>query len=103
MTRSDAAEPTITAYGLALPTVTDVHDALRRVYAADAGDELFHQLMREAGVSAGDRSRPALERLLAAMAATADPVTRLCAESTAIRLATYDRLSLALSAIGRTS
>ena len=98
---------TVAAYGLAMPTVAEVHEALIRVFAYE-GDDVWQRLCRVCGLDdrspsadALPRSADALPRLLAVMATDPDPVIALCARSIRIRLAAFEHLAAAHAVIRR--
>ena len=91
----------VAAYGLSLPTVEDLRQALERGYAADAA-RVWAQLLNSAGPPRTDEDdTEALRRMLAVMKKSQDPVVALCAKSMAIRLASFANLSAAHAAVRR--
>jgi hypothetical protein len=85
-------------YNLSRPTLDDARSALQRIFGSGADDQLRALLFR-AGPT-GHESDPAFfDRLVEAMTAAADPLTRLCARSLKIRASAHTHLSAAQAAI----
>ena len=80
------------AYGLAEPTVADARASIVQVHGAAAA-AAWADLLTAAGLTGTEEGRPAVERLVAAMPASPDAVTGLCARALRLRLTTFDRLS----------
>jgi hypothetical protein len=79
------------AYDLQPPDLNEAHEAINRLYGANA-TQMWNTLLSNAGLTGAETDSAALDRLLAAMFAT-DPVTALCARSIQLRAETHGRLS----------
>jgi len=86
--------PSTGAYGLAEPTLTDVRTALEAIFGPDRGAELYQDSLRTAGLTGTEHGEPALTRMIDGMR-RGEPVVALCAQSMAIRLDSFTRLSAA--------
>src|SRR5689334_15374177 len=90
------------AYGLAEPTLTDVRAALSAVFGPARGAELYADALREAGLAGTEQDAASLARLIDVMR-RGEPVVALCAQSMAIRLDSFVRLSAAHQMLRSTS
>ena len=88
-----AQPPVVAAYGLRRPDLDEVRAAVHRVTPHTA-EEVWAALLHSAGQegAAGD---DAVERVVAAMRASGDPVLVLCARAVSIRLSSYEHLAAA--------
>ncbi|MFI5954601.1 hypothetical protein [Cryptosporangium sp. NPDC051539] len=79
--------------GLARPDLTEARRAVQRIYGPQS-EGVWADLLASAGLDGSETRPEAIERLLDAMRAGA-PVTALCGEALAIRVASHDRLAQA--------
>jgi hypothetical protein len=85
-------------YGLPRPDLDEAHMALAEIYA-EVTDQIWHQLLAEAGLTGRETDPDALDKVLEAMK-TADPITQLCGRSLAIRLASFDAIATDRELVG---
>ncbi|TQS40225.1 hypothetical protein [Cryptosporangium phraense] len=83
--------------GLARPDLAEAHRAVQRIYGPQS-DGVWADLLSSAGLDGEETGPGAIERMLDAMRAGA-PVTALCGEALAIRVASHDRLAQAQALI----
>ena len=84
--------------GLTRPDLTEARRAVERIYGPEAPG-IWTDLLSTARLEGSERDQEAIDRLLDAMRAAA-PVTALCGEALAIRVASYDRLVQAHALMG---
>lgn len=88
-----AEPPVVAAYGLRRPDLDEIRAAVRRVSPVTA-DAVWAGLLSSAGL---DGPQPhgddAVERVVAAMKTSGDPVIALCARAVTIRLSSYEHLA----------
>ncbi|WP_157018177.1 hypothetical protein [Cryptosporangium arvum] len=75
------------------PDLAEARRAVERIYGPQAS-RIWAELLSAARLSGTETEPGAIERLLDVMRSAA-PVTALCGEALAIRLASYDRLASA--------
>lgn len=87
----------VAEYDLDQPTLETARAALGRLYGPHATD-VWRTLLFSAGLAGDETDLDSFERLVACMSA-AEPITRLCGRSLAVRSGTYKRLSAAQAQI----
>ena len=80
------------AYGLRMPTVSDIRTNIVVVHGQNAW-QIWQDLLTTTGLTGEEEGREPFERLLSAMSTSGDPVTALCARALRIRLRAFDHLS----------
>ncbi|MEV4283169.1 hypothetical protein [Actinoplanes xinjiangensis] len=81
------------AYQLAQPTLDDAYTALRGLYGPHSND-IWHTLLARAGLTGQENDLDSFDRLVSFMHG-AEPMTRLCGRSLAVRSSTYRQLAAA--------
>lgn len=81
------------AYQMAQPTIEDAHTALRGLYGPHSND-IWCTLLTRAGLTGQEKDLNSFDRLVSFMHG-AEPLTRLCGRSLAVRSATYRQLAVA--------
>ncbi|MGX6600709.1 hypothetical protein ACWKSP_01030 [Micromonosporaceae bacterium Da 78-11] len=76
---------------LARPTLDDAHTALQRLYGPHSED-IWRNLLSRAGLTGVEDDSTSFDRLVSCMN-TAEPITRLCGRSLAVRAAAYKHLT----------
>ena len=81
------------AYQLAQPTLDEARTALRRLYGPHS-DDIWSTLLARAGLTGQETDLVSFDRLVSFMH-SAEPITRLCGRSLAIRATAYRHLAAA--------
>ena len=84
--------------GLLRPDLAEARRALERIYGTQA-QTVWADLLAGAELDGGETEPDAIERLVDVMRSAA-PVTALCGEALAIRVAAHDRLAQARALMG---
>jgi hypothetical protein len=80
-----------TSYPVEQPTLETARTALARLYGPHI-DDVWRTLLFRAGLTGDETDLNSFDHLVSCMA-TAEPITRLCARSLAVRSATFARLA----------
>jgi hypothetical protein len=91
--------PATASHPVERPTLKTARTALERLYGPHI-DDVWRTLLFRAGLTGNETDRNSFDHLVSCMA-TAEPITRLCARSLAVRAATYARLTAAAPMEGR--
>ncbi|MFC7529284.1 hypothetical protein [Actinoplanes sp. GCM10030250] len=87
--RPDVSSPGA-AYEIEMPTLATARAALTGFYGPHA-DDVWRTLLFTCGLTGEETDRGSFSRLISSMQ-VAQPMTRLCARSLAVRAAAYERL-----------
>jgi hypothetical protein len=91
--RDGVDPPAGAGYRLERPTLADAHTALERLYGPHTED-VWQTLLFRSGLSGHETDPVSFDRLVNCMMA-AEPITRLCGRSLAVRAAAHARIPAA--------